>query len=238
MFAREPLKYFFMSPPAACPYVPGRRERLVFTDLISDDPDSLHHRLAQAGFRRSQNIAYKPACPGCNACVPVRVPADRFRLTGSHKRVLRRNDDVTARWMPVSATREHYALFRRYVVGRHADGGMAGMGFAEYRAMVEESPVDTGLVEFRGRDDSLYGVCLTDRLSDGLSLVYSFYDVDRADDSPGGFIILWHLAEARRSSLPYVYLGYWIGDSRKMAYKTRYRPIEALGDKGWEPLFE
>ena len=236
MLAREPLKYFFMSPPAACPYVPGRRERLVFTDLISDNPDALHHRLAQAGFRRSQNIAYKPACPGCSACVPVRVPVQAFRETASHRRVLKRNADVTARWLPATATREHYALFRRYVVGRHADGGMAGMGFAEYRAMVEESPVDTGLIEFRS-GNALYGVCLSDRLSDGLSLVYSFYDLERAGDSPGGCIILWHIAEALRNALPYVYLGYWIGDSRKMAYKTRYRPIEALGDKGWELLF-
>jgi leucyl-tRNA---protein transferase len=210
---------------------------MVFTDLASaDDPAALHDQLSRAGFRRSQAIAYKPNCRGCGSCVPVRVPVAAFAPTRSQRRIARRNADVSARELPPVALSEHFQLFRRYIRSRHGDGGMAGMSFDDYRAMVQESPVTTHVVEFRDGRGALYGVCLSDALDDGLSLVYSFFEPEREADSPGSFIIVWHIREARRRGLPYVYLGYWIDGSRKMAYKTKFRPVEALSADGWRPL--
>lgn len=236
-FTPTPLTYFYLSRPAPCPYLPAREEQMVFTDLASaDDPAALHDQLSRAGFRRSQAIAYKPNCRGCGSCVPVRVPVRSFRATRSQRRVARRNNGVDGREMPPVALSEHFQLFRRYIRSRHGDGGMAGMSFDDYRAMVQESPVSTRLIEFRDRAGALYGVCLTDALDDGLSLVYSFFEPERAADSPGSFIIMWHLEQARKRALPFVYLGYWIDGSRKMAYKTNFRPVEALGPEGWRSL--
>jgi arginyl-tRNA--protein-N-Asp/Glu arginylyltransferase len=236
-FTPTPLTYFYLSRPAPCPYLPGREEQMVFTDLASaDDPVALHDQLSRAGFRRSQAIAYKPNCRGCGACVPVRVPVLGFRATRSQRRLARRNQGVEGRELPAAALSEHFQLFRRYIRSRHGDGGMAGMSFDDYRAMVQESPVSTRLIEFRDRAGALYGVCLTDALDDGLSLVYSFFEPERADDSPGSFIIMWHIEQALKRGLPFVYLGYWIDGSRKMAYKANFRPVEALGPEGWRAL--
>ena len=206
------------------------------TLLAGEDPDSLHDALSQAGFRRSQDLAYRPACDNCTACVPVRVPVESFSPSRSLRRVWHRNAAITGRELPALATREHFALFRRYLGTRHSTGGMADMDFGDYRAMVEDSPVRTHLMEFRHADQRLYGVCLTDRMRDGLSLVYSFFDPDLAVMSPGSFIVLWHIERARIQGLDHVYLGYWIAESHKMAYKTRFRPIERLGPSGWELL--
>lgn len=236
-FKPQPLTYFYMSRPAPCPYLPGRVEQMVFTELAgAEDPDRLHNQLSRAGFRRSQGIAYKPACQGCEACVPVRVSVNRFEPTRRWRRVLARNADVRARILAPTAHPEHFELFRRYVTSRHGEGGMASMGMDEYAAMVEESPVSGRVIEFRETDGTLYGGCLTDLLDDGLSLVYSFFEPRRFADSPGSYIILWHIEEARRRGLPYVYLGYWIGESRKMAYKIRFRPVEVLRAHGWSEL--
>lgn len=236
-FTPTPLTYFYLSRPAPCPYLPGREEQMVFTDLASaDDPAALHDQLSRAGFRRSQAIAYKPNCRGCGSCVPVRVPVASFSPTRSQRRLAKRNADVVGRELPAVALSEHFQLFRRYIRSRHGDGGMAGMSFDDYRAMVQESPVSTRLIEFRDGAGALYGVCLTDSLDDGLSLVYSFFEPDREADSPGSFIITWHIREARRRALPFVYLGYWIDGSRKMAYKVRFRPVEALGPEGWRRI--
>lgn len=228
-----PLRHFFATPPTPCPYLPDRLERKVVTLLAGEDPDRLHEALSQAGFRRSQDLAYRPACEGCNACVPVRIPASDFTLSRPHRRILKRHEGITVQLVPAIATREHYGLFRRYLEARHAGGGMADMDFADYRAMVEETPVDSILVEFRLPDGKLYAVCLTDRMRDGFSLVYSFFDPDFAGRSPGTFIILWHVAAAQERGLGYVYLGYWIAESRKMAYKAKFRPLERLGPDGW-----
>jgi arginine-tRNA-protein transferase len=236
-FTPTPLTYFYLSRPAPCPYLVGREEQMVFTDLASaDDPAALHDQLSRAGFRRSQAIAYKPNCRGCGSCVPVRVPVQSFRATRSQRRIARRNQGVEGRELPPVALSEHFQLFRRYIRSRHGDGGMAGMSFDDYRAMVQETPVSTRLLEFRDREGSLYGVCLTDALDDGLSLVYSFFEPERAADSPGSYIIMWHIEQALSRGLPFVYLGYWIDGSRKMAYKTRFRPAEALGPDGWRAL--
>ncbi len=231
-----PLRHFFATPPTPCPYLADRLERKVVTLLAGEDPDQLHDALSLAGFRRSQDLAYRPACDQCSACVPVRVPVARFTPGRSFRRVLARTADVVGREAPVQATREHFALFRRYLATRHSTGGMADMDFGDYRAMVEDSPVRTHLVEFRSGDGALFGVCLTDRMRDGLSLVYSFFEPTQSSRSPGSFIVLWHIARTRELGLDHVYLGYWIAESRKMAYKIRFQPLERLGPEGWEPL--
>lgn len=237
-FSPIPLTYFYLSRSAPCPYLQGRTEQMVFTDLSSaGDPGALHDQLSRAGFRRSQGIAYKPNCRECQACVPVRVPVSRFTWSRSMRRVWQRNAGLTARILAPSAEPEHYELFRRYVRSRHGDGGMAAMSFDDYAAMVQDSPVPSRMIEFRAQDGALAAACLMDVLDDGLSLVYAFFDPDRAGDSLGTFMILWHIDDAGRRELPYVYLGYWIADSPKMAYKARFRPLEAYGSEtGWQEM--
>lgn len=233
-----PLRHFFATPPTPCPYLAGKLERKVVTLLAGEDPDSLHNALSQAGFRRSQDLAYRPACEQCNACVPVRVLVEAFRQSDGQRRIWRRRNGIITRRLPAYATREHYMVFRRYVTARHEGGGMADMEFADYRAMVEDSPVRTALTEFRFADGRLLGVCLTDAMQDGISLVYSFFDPDFDQYSPGTLIILWHIEQAREQGLPYVYLGYWISESPKMAYKSRFQPLEALTPDGWQLMPE
>ena len=236
-FAPLPLAYFYMSRPAPCPYLSGRTEQMVFTDLSgANDPATLHDQLSRSGFRRSQGIAYKPSCRNCSACVAVRVAVSDYQRTRNQQRVWRRNDGIVGKVLPNVALVEHYELFHRYVGSRHGDGGMAGMSFEDYAAMVQDSPVPSRVIEFRDARKRLIGACLTDVLDDGMSLVYSFFDPVLAAQSPGTFMILWHIEHAGLRGLPYVYLGYWIADSPKMAYKARFRPLEAYGPQGWQRL--
>lgn len=234
-----PLKrphFFFTTAPLPCPYIPGRLERKIVTELNGPDAEVLHEALSRAGFRRSPSIAYTPACPGCNACIPVRIIASDFEADRTMKRIGKANADLAVRRVPARATAEQYRLFSRYQESRHSGGDMALMGFYDYRSMVEDSPIDTFLVEFRRPDGSLTAVCLADRMSDGLSAVYSFFEPDLPKRSLGTYVVLWLVEEARRLGLPYVYLGYWIAESRKMSYKTRFQPLEAFGPNGWRPL--
>jgi arginyl-tRNA--protein-N-Asp/Glu arginylyltransferase len=235
-FADPHEKRFFATPRMPCPYLPDRMERKVFTDLSGEDADSLHDALAVAGFRRSQNIIYRPLCDGCASCVPVRVRAREFHADRWARRIENRNADLRVTRCPPSATTEQYQLFRAYLSKRHADGGMMGMDFAEYQAMVEDTPVTTVMFEFREPDSTLVAACLTDILGDGLSMVYSFYHPDLERRSLGSAAILWHIRHAADGGLPFVYLGYWIEESRKMSYKTRFTPIEALRPDGWQLL--
>ncbi|PJK28119.1 arginyltransferase [Minwuia thermotolerans] len=231
-----PLRHFFATPPTPCPYLSGKMERKVVTLLSGEEPDHLHSVLSTAGFRRSQDLAYRPACDDCNACVPVRIPAERFRPNRTQRKNWRRNSDLKARIMPAVATREHYILFRQYLSSRHAEGGMAEMRFGDYRAMIEDTPVDSCLVEFRDREQTLRAVCLTDRMQDGFSLVYSYFRPSDAARSLGTYIVQWHVQHAIAEGLDHVYLGYWIADSRKMSYKSAFRPLEQLTADGWEDL--
>lgn len=229
-------QFFYTTAPLPCPYLAGRTERKVVTELSGGDAEALHDRLSRAGFRRSHNIAYSPVCPGCQACIPIRIVADAFVPDRTQRRVRRANLDLTGHESPARATSEQFALFQRYQRVRHGDGDMASMGFYDYRAMVEDTPITTGMVEFRDASDRLVGACLTDWLSDGLSAVYSFYDVGTDARSLGTYTILWLVARARALGLPYVYLGYWVPQSRKMAYKERFRPSEVLTGGAWRPL--
>jgi leucyl-tRNA---protein transferase len=239
---REPrdAPQFYLTSPAPCPYLPGRAERKVFTHLIGLRAPALNDSLTQAGFRRSQTIAYRPACEQCRACVSVRVKIAEFAPSRGLRRILRRNAGVTGEARPARATPEQYALFRRYVGARHADGGMADMSMVDYQMMIEDSHVDTRLIEYRlpadapGNDaDRLIACCLTDRLADGLSMVYSFYEPEMEARSLGAFMILDHMDRARAARLPHLYLGYWVEGSRKMDYKARFLPQERLGPEGW-----
>ncbi|WP_442754863.1 arginyltransferase [Methylocystis sp. JAN1] len=231
---------FYLTSPAPCPYLPGRAERKVFTHLIGLRAPALNDTLTQSGFRRSQTIAYRPACEHCRACVSVRVVIDEFSPDKTQRRTLRRNADIVGEARPTRATPEQYALFRRYVGARHADGGMADMNMVDYQMMIEDSHVDTRLIEYRlspdlpGADaDRLVACCLTDRLADGLSMVYSFYEPGFEGRSLGSFMILDHMSRAGAAGLPHLYLGYWVEGSRKMAYKARFLPQERLGPEGW-----
>ncbi len=234
---------FFLTGPRPCPYLPDREERKLFTNLSGAQAATLHDELSLHGFRRSQNIAYRPACEGCNACVSTRVRVADFKPTKSQKRAIKRNLDLTRSAENAWSTDEQYALFQAYVTSRHPDGGMTDMDALDFASMVEDSPVRTRLVEYRGPAPSgaetgaagpLLGACVTDVLADGLSLVYSFFDQDEARRrSLGQFIILDHIALARKVALPFVYLGYWVPGSAKMDYKIKFQPAEILTKRGW-----
>lgn len=229
---------FFATPTAPCPYLPGRTERKLFTPLVGGDPNRLHDLLSASGFRRSQSIVYKPACDGCRACVPVRIRAADFVASRTQKKIERRNADLVVRAQPPLATAEQYALFRRYQRSRHTDSGMASMDFGDYQDMIEDTTVDTAVVEFRHTDGRLIGACLSDKMGDGFSLCYSFFDPDEPRRSMGSYMVMWHVQEAVRLNLPYVYLGYWIAESPKMAYKANFRPLEGLvlALQGWRDI--
>lgn len=233
--ARRP-HFFYTTAPLPCPYLPGRTERKLVTELAGVTAESLHDRLSRGGFRRSHNIAYAPVCPSCTACVPIRIKIAGFTPNRTQKRVVKRNADLIVAEMPPRATAEQFALFQAYQHIRHGDGDMATMSFYDYRAMVEDTPIDTSIVEFRNQSGALLGACVTDRLSDGLSAVYSFFSVTEDARSLGTYAILWLVARAEALGLPHVYLGYWVEESRKMAYKAKFHPSEILRGGHWQPL--
>jgi arginyl-tRNA--protein-N-Asp/Glu arginylyltransferase len=229
---------FFLTAPTPCPYLPGREERKVFAHLPLSDGPSVNDGLTQVGFRRSQNIAYRPACETCRACQSARAPAGEYVLSRSERKVLNRNTDLERHLVEAEATLEQFELLRRYLLARHATGGMAEMTWPDYVAMVEDTAVRTHLIEYRTKSQDrgpgdLIACVLVDVLADGLSLVYSFYDPDLVKRSLGSFIILDHIVQAQEGALPYVYLGYWVPGSEKMAYKARFSPLEILKPGGW-----
>ena len=234
---------FFVTSPSPCPYLPGKQERKVFTELAGPHAGELNDALGRIGFRRSQGVAYRPSCAGCSACVSVRVVTPEFRPNATQRKLLRRHDDLQVSACRAWATDEQYQLLRRYLSTRHPTGGMAGMDEEDYADMVEHSPVNSLIIEYReprphGRG-RLVAACLTDRQADGLSMIYSFFAADDADrPGLGNFVIMDHILRAREANLPYVYLGYWVKGSPRMAYKTRYRPIEVLGPAGWRRMEE
>jgi arginine-tRNA-protein transferase len=216
-------------------------ERKVFANLPFSNGAHVNDELTHAGFRRSQNIAYRPACEGCDACVSVRLPAEDVRLSRTQNKIIARNADLSRDLVEAEATQEQFALLKRYLSRRHPGGGMTDMTWLDYIAMVEDTAVRTHLIEYRlpsqdGGPGDLVAVTLTDLLSDGLSMVYSFFDPDLERRSLGVFAILDHVRQARAVRLPYVYLGYWVEGSPKMDYKAQFRPMEALRSLGWTRL--
>jgi arginine-tRNA-protein transferase len=219
--------------------LPGRTERKVFTELSGSHAAELNEALGRIGFRRSQGVAYRPSCTDCQACVSVRVVANEFKPNGTQRKLIRRNADLVVNACEPWTTDEQFQLLRRYLAARHPGGGMAEMDELDFADMVEQTPVTTFIVEYRepsanGRPGKLVGACLTDQQSDGLSMVYSFFDPD-LDTRPGlgTYIILDHIERARAARLPFVYLGYWVKGSARMQYKVRFQPIERLGPNGW-----
>ena len=239
-----PFKFprFFITAPSPCPYLTGKTEQMVFTKLHGPHATELSESLGRVGFRRSQSVAYRPNCAGCQACVSVRVVVNAFKPSATQRRLLRRHGDLEINACTAWATEEQFALLQRYLAVRHPNGGMRDMGEMEFADMVEQTPVDTCIVEYReprvdDKPGRLIGACLTDRQSDSLSMIYSFFDPDHPQrDGLGNFIILDHIAHAARAGLPYVYLGYWVEGSPRMQYKVRYRPLERLTPKGWVPF--
>ena len=235
---------FFVTSAAPCPYLPGRMERKVFTELKGPHAADLNDALGRIGFRRSQTVAYRPSCADCQACISVRVVAERFRASASQRKNLRRNSDLVATLCRPWSTAEQFELLQRYLGQRHPGGGMTTMDESDFADMVEHTPVDSWVVEYRepevdGVPGRLVGACLTDRQGDGLSMIYSFYEPDHPGRSGlGTYIILDHIRRAGELGLPYVYLGYWVEGSARMQYKIRYRPMELLGRDGWRPLGE
>lgn len=235
---------FFVTSPAPCPYLPGRSERKVFTELKGPHADQLNDALGRIGFRRSQTVAYRPSCVDCTACVSVRVVAGEFRPSSAQKRNLKANSDLIAVPCRPWSTAEQFDLLQRYLGVRHPGGGMAAMDETDFADMVEHTPVESYLIEYRepnadGTPGRLVGACLTDKQGDGLSMIYSFYEPDHDGRSGlGNYIILDHIRRAREMGLPFVYLGYWVDGSVRMQYKVRYRPLEKLGRDGWRRLSE
>lgn len=235
---------FFLTAPSPCPYLEGQFERKVFTHLVGDKAPEMNDLLTQGGFRRSQNIAYRPACETCRACVSVRILAQEFQPTRNMRRVTDRNADLVGAMHEAEPSTEQYSLFRTYLDARHRRGGMSDMTVLDYAMMVEDTHVDTKVIEYRRRgpdsfitgkgQGELMAVALTDKMADGLSMVYSYFNPEMDERSLGTYMILDHIARARAMGLPHVYLGYWVNGSRKMNYKVRFKPQEHLGPKGWE----
>ncbi len=233
---------FYVTAPQPCPYLDGRFERKLFTALQGENAKRLNDALSKQGFRRSQNVLYRPSCAECTACLSARIRVADFAPNKSQRRTLKRNEglrrDATSPW----ATEDQFALFRRYLDSRHADGGMADMDIFEFAAMIEETPVKSRVIEYASRGDGgrgpreLTAVCLTDVLDDGLSMVYSFYDPALVAHSLGTYIILDHVEIARSMGLPYVYLGYWVPGSRKMGYKANFAALEIYKGGAWQDI--
>ena len=231
-----PFHQFFATNSVPCPYVPGRAERKLIVELSGRAAPGFYDALSRAGFRRSHRFAYRPACRSCNACVPVRIAVERFVHSRSTRRVRNANAGLAGRVLTPRATPEQFRLFVAYQRSRHCDSDMAAMSYGDYRGMVEDTALRTAIVECRDPAGVLVAVSLIDRLDDGLSAVYSFYDPARKPGSLGTWCILWLVEECRRNGLPYVYLGYWIGESPKMAYKARFPALERLTDGRWAPF--
>ncbi|MFC4254593.1 arginyltransferase [Altererythrobacter xixiisoli] len=235
---------FFVTSPAPCPYLPGKTERKVFTELKGEHAEALNDALGRIGFRRSQTVAYRPSCLDCRACVSVRVVADEFAPSSAQKRTIKSNRDLVVSECRPWATSEQFELLQRYLQHRHPGGGMAAMDEIDYADMVEHTAVSSFMVEYRepsvdGMPGRLVGACLTDRQGDGLSMIYSFYDPEHeARSGLGNYIILDHIGRTAQAGLPYVYLGYWVDGSQRMQYKIRYRPLERLGPDGWRRFTE
>ncbi len=233
---------FYVTAPQACPYLDGRMERKLFTALQGEHAQKLNDALSKQGFRRSQNVLYRPSCAECSACLSARIRVADFQPSRTQKRVLKKNAGLRRNATSPWATEDQYHLFRRYLDTRHADGGMADMDVFEFAAMIEETPIKSRVVEYSrapspdedGRP--LAAVCLTDVFDDGLSMVYSFYDPDLAQDSLGTYVILDHIEIAREAGLPYVYLGYWVPGSPKMGYKANFAALEIYKSGQWMPM--
>ena len=226
---------FYISHTSPCPYLPDLEERKLFTHLSGHKAKFAFLLLSENGFRRSQNIIYKPSCESCSECKSVRVRVAEFTPSKSQKRVIGKNGDIASSMIMPVTTNEHFELFKKYLTARHQNGGMSDMNEDEFKDMVEDTAVNTRLVEYRlKQNDKLIAVALVDILETGISLVYSFFDPEQKTRSLGTFMILDNILKAKENILKYVYLGYWIKSSKNMNYKTAFLPVEEFCDSlGW-----
>ncbi|WP_299783479.1 arginyltransferase [uncultured Roseobacter sp.] len=228
---------FYVTAPQPCPYLEGRMERKLFTALQGENASKLNDSLSQQGFRRSQNVLYRPSCAECSACLSARIDVSAFTASRSQRRTINRNADLDRQATSPWASEEQYELFRTYLDSRHAEGGMADMDVFEFAAMIEETPIRSRVVEYTDKDGGgLIGVSLTDVLSDGLSMVYSFYEPGHPKRSLGTYMILDHIKIAEEAGLPYVYLGYWVPGSQKMGYKSKFSGLEVYIGGSWQKM--
>ena len=226
---------FYLTAPYPCSYIEGLEARSQVAAPAHLIGSEAYSQLVRAGFRRSGDYTYRPQCSHCSRCVPVRVDVNAFRPSRTQRRCWKNNSQMQAELKPLQYDTEHFELYRRYQKARHPGGGMDQDDSGQYAQFLLSSQVDSGLIEFR-EHGALRMVCVMDRVADGLSAVYTFFDPECAQHSLGTYAVLWQINQARRAGLPYVYLGYWIKDSRKMTYKASYQPLEGLINNHWERL--
>ena len=224
---------FYKTPQTVCPYLPDKKEQLLFIHLNDLHPDLTHDLMAKSGFRRSHGIVYKPDCENCSECQPIRVNVEKFKFSKKHNRIYKKNLDINSCEVKLLGSKEHYNLFYKYQNARHSSSNMSLMLFDDYKSMIEDSPVETILIEYRKKNGLLCAVALTDKLIDGYSMVYSFFEPEEQKRSLGNYIILDHIKKAKKYSLSHVYLGYYIKDCNKMSYKKNFKPLEILNKRNW-----
>ena len=227
---------FYVTAPQDCPYLEKQVERKLFTALYGSNSRRLNNSLSKQGFRRSQNVLYRPSCSNCNACMSARISSEEFKQSKSQKRIRTRNKDVIRVVNPPIATDPQYDLFKRYIYRRHPDGGMSDMDADDFTAMIEETNVESKIVEYyanRSGTPELVSFSLVDILDDGISMVYSVFDPDMKERSLGTYMIMDHNDLALEMKLKFVYLGYWVKGSSKMDYKKRFSPLQVFTDDKW-----
>lgn len=219
----------------ACSYLTGRRAGSILIDPAEEVTCSLYSQLIEQGFRRSAAHVYRPHCQGCNACVSVRIPVQTFKATRAQQKIIRRNQDLSVRAVSSQFRSEHYALYQRYIEQRHADGDMYPASVEQYQSFLNTKLDFARFYEFR-LDEKLLAIAVTDVLTSGLSAMYTFFEPEDTRRSLGRYAILWQIQECLRLNLPYLYLGYWVKDCKKMNYKTQYQPLEGFINEHWQLL--
>ena len=230
------LPNFYVTAPQPCPYLQGQMERKLFTSIQGKNATKVNNTLSKQGFRRSQNILYRPACTNCSACLSARINVKQFQLSKTQRRIMKKNSNLKRHSGSPWATDTQYDLFKTYLDKRHANGGMADMDIFEFAAMMEDTHVTSQVTEYITGVNTLEAVCLTDIFDDGVSLVYSFFNTEFPKKSLGTYVILDHIKIAHQLGLPYVYLGYWVPGSKKMSYKAQFKGVEVFYNKTWTPM--